>query len=70
MLPDVEAIRYPGRKSGMQPNYCLFLDRCGEALTWTSHGTLADNQDLVYVACELFRLAPRVLLEQQEPRWP
>jgi len=69
-LPDVQAIRYLGRRSGRADNYCLFLDRCAGVLTWTPHGTLAQNEELVLIACDLLGLVPRLLFEEPDEPWP
>ncbi|MEN3281506.1 MAG: hypothetical protein V7607_2646 [Solirubrobacteraceae bacterium] len=69
-LPELDAICYPGRRSGRADNYCLFLDRCGDALQWTADGTLADNEELVLIACELLGLVPRLIFETLGEAWP
>lgn len=69
-LHEADGIRYPGRKAGRADNYCLWLDRCADALEWTPHGILGEQEYLVLVACEMFSLSPRLFLQTQAHRWP
>ena len=73
-LPDADGIRYLGRKGGREDNYCLFLDRCADALEWTFHGDLAANEELVLEVGEMFELAfdftVRKASDTPPPRWP
>lgn len=55
-FPEADGIRYLGRKGGREDNFCLFLDRCADALEWTSLGTLADNEALVLQAGDVFNM--------------
>jgi hypothetical protein len=55
-LPDAEGIRYLGRKGGREENFCLFLDKCADALEWTCCGTLAENEHLVLRAGDAFNM--------------
>jgi hypothetical protein len=64
-----DAIRFPGRKAGRRDNFCLFLDRCVDAIEQEGHGTLAENEELVLRACELFGLVPRLIFEAPSPHW-
>jgi hypothetical protein len=68
---DADGIRYPGRKAGREDNFCLFLDRCGDAIAWDLVGTIADQRALVLKACLKFDITPRVYMEPKaaEP-WP
>jgi len=70
-MPLAEGIRYPGRKAGRKDNFCLFLDRCADAVEWEPVGTIASERDLVLNACIKFDILPRVYLEPPaaEP-WP
>lgn len=68
--PDADAIRFPGRKAGRKDNYCLFLDRCVDAVHPEHNGTLAQNEKRVLRACELFGLVARVLFEPPTDPWP
>jgi hypothetical protein len=70
-LRAAEGIRYPGRKAGREDNFCLFLDRCRDALDWHPVGTIATERTLVLRACQKFDIVPRVYLEPGiEPSWP
>jgi hypothetical protein len=55
-MRDAEGIRYLGRKGGREDNYCLFLDRCADALDWRRCGTLIENEELVLEASDMFDL--------------
>lgn len=70
-LSDADGIRYPGRKAARKDNYCFFLDRCRDALSWDLVGTIASERSLVIGACTKFDITPRVYLEAppEEP-WP
>ena len=62
-LPHADGIRYPGRKAGREDNFCLFLDRCKDAITWKPVGTIATERALVLRACMKFDITARVYLE-------
>jgi hypothetical protein len=70
-LDQADGIRYPGRKAGREDNFCLFLDRCGDAITWDRVGTIAGERALVLNACVMFDITPRVFLEPRvDESWP
>jgi hypothetical protein len=70
-LPYADAIRYPGRKAGREDNFCLFLDRCKDALVWNLVGTIATERALVLSACMKFDITARVYLEGPPTEaWP
>lgn len=70
-LPDADGIRYPGRKAGREDNFCLFLSRCGNALSWNPIGTIASERPLVLAACKKFDITPRIYLEAPPGEaWP
>lgn len=72
-LPLADGVRYLGRKAGREDNFCLFLDRCGEALEWTPCGSLADNEGLVLRVGERFHMTFDFTLDSWPsdiPDWP
>jgi hypothetical protein len=59
-FPAADGIRYESRHAGAAfPNFCLFLDRCRNALQVEFRGTLGDPalRALVLDAAHLYRLA-------------
>jgi hypothetical protein len=58
--PDAQGIRYTARHATPHPNYCLFLDRCPNALRADREGTLDQLDELVTLACAAYGLAPRL----------
>lgn len=58
--PEADGIRYLGRHAVENPNLCLFLDRCGDALEAREVGTLADLRRDGLVAAHRYHLAPRL----------
>lgn len=69
-LPDADGIRYNGRKAGRKDNYCLYLDRCADALNWRLAGTVASEHKLVMQACQMFDIVPRVYFSKPGDPWP
>lgn len=60
--PEADAIRYLGRHAAEKLNLCLFLDRCGPALTATEVGKLADLRRDGLIAAHRYHLAPRLFV--------
>jgi hypothetical protein len=63
-VPRGDGISYLGRHAAKHLNFCLFLDRCADALGFESEGTLADLKPHVLRAANAYNLAPRLF----EPR--
>ena len=62
--PKADGICYLGRHAAKHLNFCLFLDRCSDALRFEAEGTLADLRPHVLRAADAYNLAPRLF----EPR--
>lgn len=62
--PKADGIRYLGRHAAKHLNFCLFLDRCADALGFEPEGMLADLRPHVIRAADAYNLAPRMF----EPR--
>lgn len=60
--PQADGIRYLGRHAAQELNLCLFLDRCGPALTATEVGKLADLRRDGLIAAHRYHLVPRLLV--------
>lgn len=60
--PHADGIRYLGRHAAQKLNLCLFLDRCGPALTATEVGKLADLRRDGLIAAHRYHLVPRLLV--------
>lgn len=58
--PQLDAIRFLGRKAMTHLNYCLYLDRCGPDLTYVTEGRLVDLRDAGIEACDRHRIAPEL----------
>ena len=59
-FPSADGIRYASRHAGAAfPNFCLFLDRCRNALHAEPRGTLGDPvlRPLMLDAADRYRLA-------------
>jgi hypothetical protein len=55
--PTCDGLRYMSRKATPHVNYCLYLDRCGDAIDLFVQGRLRDLRDLVLFAADRYRLA-------------
>lgn len=60
--PDADGIRYLGRHAAGALNLCLYVDRCGDALTARDLGALPDLPERGLEAARRFRLAPLLYL--------
>jgi hypothetical protein len=56
--PDLDGVRFLGRKSAPHSNVCLYLDRCANALKFENDDTLANLRHDGLVACERYNIAP------------
>jgi RES domain-containing protein len=64
-----DGLRYTGRHAVTRLNYCLYIDRCGDALDVDSKGSLVDLRDLVMRAADAWNLAPRLFEPRDRSRW-
>jgi hypothetical protein len=63
--PEADGLRYLGRHATTRLNFCLFLDRCGDALGFETEGRLIDLRSRVLRAADAYNLAPR-LFDQRD----
>jgi hypothetical protein len=56
--PELDGIVFLGRKSAPHRNLCLYLDRCADALSFTTDGTLAELREDGLRACLKYRITP------------
>jgi hypothetical protein len=57
---DIDGLRFIGRKALTHLNYCLFLDRCGKALKFTTEGRLVDLRADGLLACHRHGIVPEL----------
>jgi hypothetical protein len=56
--PDADGVVVLGRKSAPHRNFCLYLDRCADALAFETEGTLAALRTDGLRACYRYRITP------------
>lgn len=69
-MPRADGLRYVGRHATTHLNFCLFLDRCGDALEFETRGRLKELRDHVIRAADAWSLAPRLFDERDKGGWP
>ena len=56
-IPDLDGLRYVPRHATGETNYCLYLDRCGDALEERRFGVLAGLPEMIEEALDAYPLA-------------
>jgi RES domain-containing protein len=56
--PDLDGVRFLGRKSAPHANVCLYLDRCSGAVAFENDNTLVNLRRDGLVACRRYNIAP------------
>ena len=56
--PDMDGLRFLGRKSAPHTNVCLYLDRCSDCVAFAIDDTLANLRSEGLVACHRYNIAP------------